>query len=65
LSLNELRDYQKIIPALNETIALMEQIDEAIEEHEGGLWSRFLDSFHSSESLAFHSDCREENPNFA
>lgn len=29
------RDYQKIVSALGETISLMDQIDEAIEDHGG------------------------------
>jgi predicted helicase len=35
LSLADLKDYQKIVAALGETLALMEQIDETIEDHGG------------------------------
>jgi predicted helicase len=35
LALTDLREYQKIVSALSETITLMEKIDETIEEHGG------------------------------
>ncbi len=35
LALSDLRDYQKIVSALSETITLMERIDETIAEHGG------------------------------
>jgi hypothetical protein len=35
LEFNDIQHYQRIVAALGETIALMEQIDEAIEDHGG------------------------------
>jgi Type ISP C-terminal specificity domain len=35
LSYEDIRQYQRIVAALEETISLIEQVDEAIEEHGG------------------------------
>src|SRR5437763_14477226 len=35
LSFDDIKQYQRIVAALSETIILMEQIDEAIDEHGG------------------------------